>query len=496
MLTINFNVYGQKCNGYNNPITIDGISYTKECINSISTSYSGDKIYIYSGDVTHSGSITLNDNAILFIDSDNADTGGSLSLTGWSPIKLNNNSKLIVTENLNNPDGIDINGTSQVYVGGDLTIVDQTFSNAGGIVVAGNFTTNANINNENGALMDIEGSLTMTGDRLFNNQGEVNIKGSFSNVGKLSNGSGSNSSASFIVANDYGTKGIENYGNLEISGDVNTRDTAINNYGTGTLLIEGDVTSLNHIYNSGDMRAGGTISSSYTNGGTPNQCADPDDPGSCSLVTSTDNLSITNSSTYQDVQDILSGLGISVLPIDLIYFNSTLSQSHIKLDWSTASEENSSYFEIQRSNSLKTFETIGRVESNGNSSSRIDYTFTDEKPLGGNITYRLKQVDINGTYRFYTTTVVNNTKKLVFNYASSNPLREGEDLKLNVYMPKEQNIWIQIYNTEGKVLFQRHTKVKQGHHLVSVPSQDLNGHLLYVNLSVDSERKTFKVLRQ
>jgi hypothetical protein len=79
-----------------------------------------------------------------------------------------------------------------------------------------------------------------------------------------------------------------------------------------------------------------------------------------------------------------------------VVYNSPLRSGD--LSWSTAKEWENDRFEIERSvNNVKTWEKIGEIEGAGYSDGPIEYDFRDSKlPLaGGNIFYRLKQIDFD-----------------------------------------------------------------------------------------------------
>lgn len=84
------------------------------------------------------------------------------------------------------------------------------------------------------------------------------------------------------------------------------------------------------------------------------------------------------------------------LPIELIDFTATVEGPNVRLNWSTASEVNNDYFEIERSSDGNTFTPILSQAGAGNSTSSIDYTDLDRNPFYGLSYYRLKQVDFDG----------------------------------------------------------------------------------------------------
>lgn len=61
--------------------------------------------------------------------------------------------------------------------------------------------------------------------------------------------------------------------------------------------------------------------------------------------------------------------------------------------WTTASESNNDYFEIQRSSEGTTWTSLGRVNGNGESNEIRNYQFTDAEPMNTYTLYRVVQVD-------------------------------------------------------------------------------------------------------
>ena len=90
----------------------------------------------------------------------------------------------------------------------------------------------------------------------------------------------------------------------------------------------------------------------------------------------------------------------SPLPVELTRFEATAKGTGVSLDWATASEKNSDRFEIQRSATGEVYETLGKVQGQGNTTLAHTYAFVDSRPLAGTAYYRLRQVDSDGTFSF------------------------------------------------------------------------------------------------
>jgi len=98
------------------------------------------------------------------------------------------------------------------------------------------------------------------------------------------------------------------------------------------------------------------------------------------------------------------------LPVELTRFSAFLSEPHVELQWETASEINSDFFAIERSEDGKTFAQIGKLKAAGKSDTPLQYNYIDEQAanrLSGSVFYRLRTVDFDGSFEYSDITVVN-----------------------------------------------------------------------------------------
>ncbi|QQR86254.1 MAG: hypothetical protein IPJ76_16935 [Flavobacteriales bacterium] len=85
------------------------------------------------------------------------------------------------------------------------------------------------------------------------------------------------------------------------------------------------------------------------------------------------------------------------LPIELLAFNALPNGSVVDVRWSTATEINNEWFDVERSANGEDFTSIGRVAGAINSQNTLNYAFVDGSPLGGTSFYRLRQTDLDGS---------------------------------------------------------------------------------------------------
>lgn len=91
------------------------------------------------------------------------------------------------------------------------------------------------------------------------------------------------------------------------------------------------------------------------------------------------------------------------LPIELINFSLRSNESSVDLDWSTASEQDNAYFQLERAGADRNFEVLAKIDGALNSSNINTYAYTDASPLSGLNYYRLVQVDLDGTMHYHNT---------------------------------------------------------------------------------------------
>jgi hypothetical protein len=113
--------------------------------------------------------------------------------------------------------------------------------------------------------------------------------------------------------------------------------------------------------------------------------------GSTAAQTRRDNL--TGFSDFATVQSQ------NPLPIELLHFDAIGDGEDVICRWATATEINNEYFELERSNDNEVFTTVTKVEGYGAgaSSQVLNYYHVDIGVCNGELYYRLKQVDLDGT---------------------------------------------------------------------------------------------------
>ncbi|MFH1194391.1 MAG: T9SS type A sorting domain-containing protein [bacterium] len=167
------------------------------------------------------------------------------------------------------------------------------------------------------------------------------------------------------------------------------------------------------------------------------------------------------------------------LPVELSIFAAKANGSSIILNWETQTEIDNYGFEIERRIPLNPplinlsgifltegdaasaegdWETIGFVKGNGNSNSPKEYSFFDNEISAGQYSYRLKQIDIDGSFSYSNVVEVNcnmlpSTFALYQNYP--NPFNPTTIIKFSIasvetpYMASLQHVTLKIFDVLG-----------------------------------------------
>ncbi len=139
------------------------------------------------------------------------------------------------------------------------------------------------------------------------------------------------------------------------------------------------------------------------------------------------------------------------LPVTYIMFNGRIIQNKIKLFWATATENDASHFAIERSSDNVQFHEIGRVAASGFTSSRVDYSYTDQSPYPGRNYYRLRQVDFTGREKLtYIISLDLRNSALVQNFYP-NPVKSSSELFLEFRDPEKMHT-LQLIDISGRTI--------------------------------------------
>lgn len=186
----------------------------------------------------------------------------------------------------------------------------------------------------------------------------------------------------------------------------------------------------------------------------------------------------------------------SQLPVTFTSLKARKLKNDVLLDWGTATEINSNYFEIERSNNAVSFnETIGTVTAAGNSNTLKNYTLTDRKALKGWAYYRVKQVDNDGRKTYSNIAAINFDKAGGVLIVFPNPTKN--EINIEYTATKNDKISCSIIDSKGSIVLQQSINVAVGRNTKTINISTLPNSV-YVVKCVDSEGEVsyMKVIKE
>ncbi len=141
----------------------------------------------------------------------------------------------------------------------------------------------------------------------------------------------------------------------------------------------------------------------------------------------------------------------NVVPVELTSFSANSNNGIVSLSWKTATETNNNGFEIQRMKDNNRWENIGFIKGNGTTSKPQEYFYIDNSLTAGSYSYRLKQIDYDGTFE-YSKTISLNVNMAIFSFNLSqnypNPFNPSTTIKFAI--PQNEFVTLKIYDILGK----------------------------------------------
>ena len=95
-----------------------------------------------------------------------------------------------------------------------------------------------------------------------------------------------------------------------------------------------------------------------------------------------------------------ASLDCSLLPVELVDMQATAVDGQVLVEWTTVTERASASYIVERAIDPEFFTPIGEMVAAGESRERIDYDLVDRTPHAGLNYYRVKQVDLDGSFEY------------------------------------------------------------------------------------------------
>jgi hypothetical protein len=139
-----------------------------------------------------------------------------------------------------------------------------------------------------------------------------------------------------------------------------------------------------------------------------------------------------------------------LLPVEIISFTALCDEQSVKIQWTSASEHQNAFYQLERSFDGITYDEIAMVTGAINSNEILDYSVIDAEKYSGNRYYRLSQTDLDGQRKMIGQPLVLSCEfdqTIVSLYP--NPANDLLTISRN---PEILNLEIQIIDLNGKLI--------------------------------------------
>ena len=183
------------------------------------------------------------------------------------------------------------------------------------------------------------------------------------------------------------------------------------------------------------------------------------------------------------------------LPITLLSFDARkLNAASAILNWATSQEINTAFFEVERSPDAINYGSIGHVLAAGNSSTSIQYSFTDLMPLTGMNYYRLRQVDRDGRFIYTPSRLVKFDGSPATVQYYPNPTHGLLSIRITSQMMSEPMV-VNISTASGIVVAQMKTNTNSSN-ILNIDMSNFAKGTYFIQVKTASTNSTQRIVLQ
>jgi hypothetical protein len=157
----------------------------------------------------------------------------------------------------------------------------------------------------------------------------------------------------------------------------------------------------------------------------------------------------------------------AVVPVELVSFTASvlnlINENVVELRWASATELNNAGFQVERKTENSTnWDNIGFVEGHGTTTETQFYSFIDRGIEAGSYSYRLKQIDFDGSFTYHELAeVVEIGSPQIFSLSQNYPNPFNPSTMINWQVPVESHVSLKVFDILGNEVATLVDEVKQ-----------------------------------
>jgi len=209
----------------------------------------------------------------------------------------------------------------------------------------------------------------------------------------------------------------------------------------------------------------------------------------------------------QSLSDVLSGGDCTIfsgntrqlvvevpLPVEVISFKGELYGTSNLLTWSTASEENTEWHIIERSeDGAKDWTNVGQLAAAGTSSVVLDYKLEDRSPMAKSY-YRLRSVDYDRSENI-SSIVYLEREASPFDILTIHPVPANNKVSVEFENAGSRTVQVQVVDLLGSVLYRETISTREGLNTYQLNISTWAAGVYFISLDNGLESRTQRLVK-
>lgn len=210
-----------------------------------------------------------------------------------------------------------------------------------------------------------------------------------------------------------------------------------------------------------------------------------------SLSIGTHYLFIRSKQNPWSMSNVVPFTASSALPVSWLYVKAMLQNNKGIISWGTTSEQNTDRFEVEHSKDGQSFTKVGTLPAAGNSNSALHYSFIHNILNQGMNYYRIKQVDIDGNYKYSPVVSLLNRSGLHHTIIAPNPVGD----MLHIIEPMQTKLLsVEVYSNAGVLMMRKN--INSNSQVYSLPVSQLAAGVYHLRLKYENAVNKLSFVKQ
>lgn len=184
----------------------------------------------------------------------------------------------------------------------------------------------------------------------------------------------------------------------------------------------------------------------------------------------------------------------SNVPVELTSFTGSATGFDITLQWTTATEQNSKEFRVERSFNKSGWTSAATLAGSGTTAEPRSYIYTDKNLAPGSYRYRLIQTDYNGEEKIYPLDQEYEIGVTSYSLEQNYPNPFNPATTITYSIPFSGHVTVAVYDITGKKIRDLVNKATEaGRHTIEFSGEELSSGIYFVRMTAGEYSSIIKM---